>query len=108
MKLNGWQRIGVILSMLWVVSIASYVAYEYRKGSFSSSIFIEVVASKTGESMRQFKTNQFSDLIPVETKLKYHQILYCLFLPLLLSWLGVYLVVYFYKWIAAGFKNNNR
>jgi len=39
MKLNGWRRLGVVLSALWIAGLTGFVLFEYR--SDNPSIFVD-------------------------------------------------------------------
>ncbi len=42
-RLNGWQRIGVILSFLWTIFVCGYAVFEYYSDpSFGRGYFVEV------------------------------------------------------------------
>src|SRR5205807_1133780 len=59
--LRGWQRIGVVLSLLWVAFTVSYAAYEIHAGNpFNTNLLVEMVPAGNPTA---------SGLVPVESRL---------------------------------------
>jgi hypothetical protein len=51
MNLNGWQRIGIFVSVLWALSVVSLAAYEKFEGApFGEFKFVEFVPDKSSRS----------------------------------------------------------
>ena len=104
MRLGGWQRIGVALSLLWVIVVCAYAAFEYSVGPDSAMVFIEMITSKTREPISVLKGNAFADLVPVEPQLIWPRLVAVTFGPVVAAWVLVYLSVITVRWIVAGFK----
>ena len=104
MRLGGWQRIGVVLSLLWVVLVCAYAVFEYAAGPDSAMVFIEMVVSKTREPAAVLKGNAFADLVPVEPQILWSRLASVVLSPVIAGWLVVYLLVFAVRWIVTGFK----
>ena len=96
-----WRRLGIALSILWLVSIAGWVAFEWLTEPPVSGYFIEVVVQQTGESFSSMKGNMFADLIPIEHRLKWKSFILALLVPVVALWL-VGLSVW---WVSSGFTH---
>ena len=104
MKLNGWNRIGIILSVLWMLSVIGYTAIEFQLGPESNMLLVDMVVTKTGEPIKVLEGNPFRDLVPVEPNLKLMTFFLALFIPVVVIWILSYLIVWSTKWVKAGFK----
>jgi hypothetical protein len=104
MKLNGWIRVGIVASLLWMFAIIAIATYEFRAHRLSQSKLISWKA-KTGEDYAQVSktTGEFSDLVPFHAALAPRFFAY-LILPVLCGWIVAYIVVYTVLWIIAGFR----
>ena len=48
MNLTGWQRIGVVISVLWALAVGSVAAYEIYVGApFGEFQFVEFIPDKS-------------------------------------------------------------
>jgi hypothetical protein len=104
MKLNGWVRIGIVASLLWMFAVMSLAAYEFRAHHTSQSTLIAWKA-KTGEDYAQVRksTGQFADLVPLHAALAPRFFAYFI-LPVLCGWTAAFIGVYTSLWIIAGFR----
>jgi len=105
-RLGGWQRIGVILSVLWALLVSAYAAFEYVSGPDSAMLLIEMVVSKTGEPTTILENNAYRDLVPVQSKLLISRFVIALLAPVALAWVLAYLCIWAVRWIVAGFRGN--
>jgi hypothetical protein len=106
MKLNGWIRIGIVLSILWVAWIGGYAVCEYFQHQPQHSIFIAWRAAKTGEDYVTLAktTGMFADLVPLSGSLRVSRFLAFLFIPLAIAWSSSFVIVYTIIWIIRGFR----
>jgi hypothetical protein len=112
--LNGWQRIGIVLSVLWAIV-----------GFFGgNSIAIDALGSGVSASYARCleqRSVQTDGSVPKDTDWKPCQVAFerdwgpavkdhwsyaaaSAFIPILIAWLVVYFFVALGRWIAAGFK----
>ncbi len=117
-RLNGWQRIGAILSVLWFFGVVGKTGYEsYEAASFNKTI----AACCEEEKMRPFQTERkfpnriswceavgIGDVCAPETaKPIAPQLLpffALLLLPIAAGWLVVLIALSATKWVREGFK----
>jgi hypothetical protein len=97
-NLNGWQRIGVVVSVLWIVLAAAYSFKEISEGPFGTRFLTDVVTSKTDED-NPFRDKPFLG-VPVDTTLNLMKLCATAFVPIAALWIGGWAVA----WIAKGFR----
>src|SRR3979490_1036771 len=104
MKLNGWVRIGIVASLLWMFAVMSLATHEFRAHYTSQSTLIAWKA-KTGEDPAQVSKSagQFADLVPLHAALAPRFFAY-LILPVLCGWTLAFVGVCTSLWIIAGFR----
>lgn len=102
MKLNGWQRIGVVASALWAIGAAINVrsdqvsfAKTIRSSALSNcSPFTEACIDKAHE--------KYVSLLSLDFDSVFH-IVFVAVWPVLLGWVLAYLIVKIVRWVKAGF-----
>jgi hypothetical protein len=101
-RLNGWQRIGIILSVLWVIiggfwtrEIVFEELYAPAKMVFGSCL--ESRSTKDCDAEFQDWSRGVTD-----EKVNVINAIYT-FTPLLLAWLLVYILMRLTRWVRAGF-----
>ena|SRR5437762_13003055 len=105
MKLNGWVRVDIVASLLWMFAVIAVTTYEFRAHRMSQSTLINWKA-KTGEDYAQVSTTtgELSDLVPFHAALAPRFFAY-LILPVLCCWIVAYIAVYtVFWWICQGAK----
>jgi hypothetical protein len=90
-RLNGWQRIGVVASMLWIVLVAAYSFKEISEGPFSAKLVTDV---SLGEPDGVWPGR------PVIVTLNLMRFCAMVLVPIAALWIGGWAVV----WIAKGFR----
>jgi hypothetical protein len=103
--LSGWQRIGIILSVLWALLVSGYAAFEYISGPDSAMLLIEMVVSKTGDPITILENNAYRDLVPVQAQLRTAWFLTALLTPIAAAWLLAYVCIGAVRWVVAGFRS---
>jgi len=105
-RLNDWIRIGVVVSLVWMLYIAGAVVWEYIQHHPNASNFIEWRGEKTGESYISLEktTGPFVDLVPLSATLKIVWFVTALLAPILVFWIVVIMLVYTVRWISNGFE----
>lgn len=109
MKLNGWQRIGIVLSILWLVPVASFPLIQlwtYPEDTLHNSPFFDwiVPAADVPSAENDDLYDLFEpDLVP---KLKIGLYLLFAFGPVIGFWLLIYLCIYTIRWVFNGFKHH--
>jgi hypothetical protein len=124
MRLNGWQRIGIVLSVVWILSVGGRGALEYLQGSgepyyamrflpalgedyyFADSIQIPVPPPKDTH-VGSFVTFEEARGFRIEHHFRIGYLVAAVFAPVVLLWLFAYLSVFVVRWVRAGFKRND-
>lgn len=110
-RLNGWQRIGVVLSILWAIGAAIYnrnnqvhIAQtvlhhnltgcldDHRLGIMRDGCNEKAVSAY--ELMLQISAGNVAD------------ILFYSLAPVAIGWIAIYLVIRIFRWVRAGFRRN--
>jgi hypothetical protein len=134
---NGWQRIGIIISILWILFIVGCWANSYANmqdfdsltyqsfppfdQSFNCWVYsnnnkiISIYRSGDNgltpkdafERSAQLRVDHQNGLINPLLKIKYDQIIISIIFPIFLFWFFSYLTVWITRWIAAGFRIKN-
>jgi hypothetical protein len=112
-SLSGWQRIGVIISIIWVVGAPIYMDSAAQKAaledfSFTYHVCREAQSSKDADAYpnRCFsEATRSSELLPRYTLAPKDRINVALvaFAPLPVGWLAMYALVLLGRWVRAGF-----
>jgi len=104
--LNGWQRIGVVLSVFWAVFVCGYAAYEYAQRGADTQILIQVTPDKLPIVDKRGGVIDYMEFKSGEPTLLVGRLLVAAIVPLLLAWAIAYLCVFIVRWVVAGFKKN--
>lgn len=122
LRLNGWQRIGVVLSVLWCFGAVGSSANDYYKAYSIYSSGTESAAqraaciekAKTGSTpeqsvreCRRLLTWTEVTGLPVPERPSFPPVLPILalaFLPIAVGWLLVFIAIWATKWVREGFK----
>ena len=112
-RLSGWNRLGIVISVLWVVLVISRVIYEYYTRTPFDDVFVIWVWTQTGNDYNvQFPhdpTNPFSAIplaqdASVLVSFRFTQLAMWLLIPLGVLWLGSFATYWTVRWVHAGFK----
>lgn len=106
MRLNGWQRIGVVLSMLWAVVVCGYAAYEYAQRGANTQILIQVTPDKAPVVDKRGSVVDHVEFKSGEPSLLWSRLLAAVIVPLLIAWAVAYVCALIVRWVAVGFKKN--
>lgn len=117
-KINGWQRIGIVLSLVWLVFIAVVIwrdyqwvghyhrtGYYFKHGGLSEHCFDLLLDQDVEGAAKQQWEKECSNSNLVTIKwIHTRETFGVIFGPIAALWIAAYFVVYTMKWIAAGFK----
>lgn len=109
--LSGWHRLGVVFSVIWLISIFGAVTFERLKGEpHGEGSFVEFVPDPSGKviTITDPHDGKTSSLRPVKAAIRMQYTLIIAFVPLLLGWLSVYLVGWTVRWIWQGFRRDKK
>jgi hypothetical protein len=104
MRLNGWQRIGIALSVLWAIygALSAYYAiYNPISRDYSDCIL-----PSSGEPSVDLKICDRTRDIRLANAQSYRwqTIGLVALVPILIAWLTVYALIALGRWIRAGFR----
>ncbi len=129
-RLNGWQRIGICLSLIYLTGLHVLVFIDSKSPPNSSetnpfeskiktTFFEWSISSSPPRSEEQYRkekgfpadhkltAEELWDLIPDKwvRSFRFTTYLSLVFIPLLFGWGFIYLLVWTVKWVIRGFKN---
>lgn len=103
MRLNGWQRIGCVISALWAVGSAIYVRSSQVQ---SADVLLEekfkTCMSKQG-SIIQECFDRFTPQNALDVTTNWYDVLFISLTPIIVGWLLAYLALKAFTWVKAGF-----
>jgi hypothetical protein len=102
MRLNRWRRIGVVLSVLWMLGGAAYERKSQVDTATSSAHLIykmclDIGGEKIAKCSEEFAKNYADFLKP-----NWIEVALSAFAPVILGWLLVIIIIWVYRWIKAG------
>ena len=103
MKLNGWQRIGVVASFLWAIGASIYERMGQVK--VATTYYESAVKNCNGELIRtclDAAKETYKDLLFFDS-VKVADIVLVAIGPVISGWILVYLTVKIVRWVKAGF-----
>lgn len=103
MKINGWQRIGVVASALWAVGAAIYERGGQVRAAtaFHQSALNNCLPEFTGACIDMAHAN-YRDLLSLNFGYV-SNIVFIAIGPVLAGWVLAYLLVKIVRWVKAGF-----
>lgn len=109
-RLNGWQRIGVIISVMWAMFILGTASYQYFKVwqyERMEANCEELFDNKSADKSIPEPSLKAECLLTREkvAKPEVFYVLVATILPIISLWLLAYGVVRVTKWIINGFKS---
>ena len=102
MTLNRWQRIGVVMSILWVLGAASFERGSQVDAATSSaqSIYrmcLDMEEAQSEDCSKEFHKNFVDFLRP-----NWSNIAFIAITPVILGWVLIFIIIRVYRWIKAG------
>ena len=103
-RLNGWQRIGIVLSLLWALGVSQWFLLHVpqRNDPGIESIYLQCITEAAAKRdvcqhrAEWFRKNSWSEFWAAGS--------WIVLGPLLIVWLLVYIVVWTVRWIRRGFQ----
>lgn len=109
--LNGWQRIGVVISVLWcifVIGLASYAYFEVFQDEMRIKECQELKDGTRNIKPEDLLTGIFCDDSPRPKKVNFLEVSAILVLPVVGAWLLIYMIIWITKWVMAGFNSTKK
>ena len=110
-RLNGWQRIGVVLSVIWLIG-GGMLTYQIVLGAGGTCTVDHTTLSEADQlalNARDYQKMITAGLLTVrracDEEIYFRSLVYTV-IPLVVAWLLVYGLVWLVRWVAAGFKQD--
>lgn len=109
-RLNGWQRIGVALSVAWMLSVGGCGALEYVQEGKPTYFFVDTVMVQLplvqdwDRPSRTFSDEEVSGR--AERHFKVDRLIAAMLVPVVMFWVLAYVCIFVVGWVATGFKKN--
>ena len=111
MKLNKWQRIGVVLSIIWAIGAGIYLRYDLSQtaGKLSAAVYTSCLDRDTYN--RNYKLENYTaEDCSKEYLDMWHSVmdntgsdlLIVVLLPIPIMWGLAFLLIRIYRWVRAG------
>jgi hypothetical protein len=93
MRLNGWQRIGIVASVIWAIGAPIYMDSAAERDADEKFSWVQCFqrASRAYESVPRYHFTSANGA-------------FVALAPIPVGWLIAYALVYLVRWIRAGFK----
>lgn len=106
MKLNGWRRIGVVVSVIWAIGAAIFE----RKSQVDPVneqfvIQLQQCSHPIADECFNLAAKQLRELTALDL-LSVSNILFASLGPIVVAWLIAYLAIKAFFWVKAGFQSN--
>ena len=107
MRLNGWQRMGLVLSVLWALGAAIYERNEQVK-SADALYQLKAQACFTGQADTTKEClNKVSLQDAMDATANWADVAFYAFGPVIAGWIVTLIAISTFRWISAGFPKKN-
>ena len=114
MRINGWQRIGIVISVAWLLCTLGAYFYELRNHPSEITTYLphsvyEWVNDYDGTNIEHEKAKaegkDFSDrFVFMKPTFNTSGLLLLILCPVMFGWFAAYLFLYAYSWVKRGFE----
>jgi hypothetical protein len=96
-RLNGWQRIGIVLSVLWAAFVLFYIWQNWATLSsvYSDQFYRCLFGPDEAADFKTCHANYYAAMIRVVGSW---------LAPIPIAWMVIYLIVWTVRWIRRGFQ----
>jgi hypothetical protein len=115
MNIKGWQRIGVVISVVWLLITCGAYFYELKNHPSEITIYLpntayewvnDNVGTKIEHEKAKAEGKDFSDgFVFLKPTFSASGLAFFLLFPLVLAWLSIYIFLYTYQWVRRGFES---
>jgi hypothetical protein len=106
MQLNGWQRLGVIASIIWIIfAVMNHLgnhdklAISIYNSQFNACTIENMDVCSAAAQKNILENLKYWDAEKVDMALS-------VLIPLFLAWISAYLAVFLVRWVRSGFSKN--
>ena len=103
MRLNGWQRIGIVASVIWAVGGYLQMMGERNWASRMFDLCLSIPSPGGADNWSKCRQEYERDF-PQAFKDKQTEAVLVALVPIPIGWLVVYMVIWVVRWIRRGFK----
>ena len=106
MKLNGWKRIGIIASVVWILGagVRTFTVVDDALTTTASGFTLRCEEAPDGSMRGSAKCDELSTDYLAETRYEpWTEAAIVAFVPVFLGWGFTYLVLFLVRWIKRGF-----
>lgn len=111
LHLNGWQRVGIVASVLWVIggSLAGRDADIRRASAMYSATYGICTQAEELRSNYDFSgcSKQASEAYEVQLKGSWEHVAVVSFGTVILAWPLAYMLIGIWRWVKRGFKTSS-
>jgi hypothetical protein len=101
---KGWIRIGIVLSVLWIVAFWSYSVLLYRQATPFQGTWLFKQDQDKSQPVGEQDGHR---LVPVKPALRPLPFIAVTFAPIAAGWVFVIAVVYTTAWVSRGFRDDD-
>lgn len=105
MQINGWQRVGVVLSVLWAIGAAIYIRniQVENADSLFQMEYSECLSEKIGSGC----IDKVSLQNAMDVTANWSDVTFFAFAPVIAGWLMAYIALKTFRWIKVGFQKKS-
>jgi len=101
---KGWIRIGILMSVLWVIVFWSYSALLYRQATPSRGTWL---FKQVQDKSRAVYEQEGYKLVPVKPALRPLAFTVATLAPIAAGWAFVIIIVWTISWVSRGFRDED-
>ena len=107
-RLNGWQRIGVVLSVLWAIGAVLYMEAAASRKAQQASVFYRELCIRNKSDRNDFDFQpcyaEAGNIYQIERRKWSAWALPVALVPIPIVWIVVYAVLGLVRWVRRGFQ----
>lgn len=110
----GWRRLGIVLSVAWLIGVSIYAAWEYRsvQDSLDNSVLLPELSPQLPQGWQLYGQQTFLTECKIENKHVFCSprvvnLFTLALLPVSLVWILIILLVRVFLWVRSGFRGRN-
>lgn len=109
----GWLRLGIVLSVAWLIGVSIYAVWEYRsvQDSLNASVLLPELNSQFPQGWQLYGQQTFLTDCKIENMRVFCSprvvnLFTLALLPVLLVWILIILLVRVFLWVRSGFRGS--
>ena len=107
MHVNGWQRVGVVLSVLWAIGAAIYIrSAQVQSADSLFKMEFSTCLNEQGSTIEAC-SNTVSLQHAMDITADWPDVAFFAFAPVIAGWLVAYIALKTFRWVKTGFSKNH-